>query len=221
MTIQDIFKIARIECSAEASDISDETLLAILNENLREFISILQSKKWDEFFAVSILNDIVPEQYKYWILEFEDDDNRVIRINKVLKVRYKWRNIKRVDVLDMDNNAILSLNEPKYWFSWDDFYVFHKEKEVVIDAVEVIWLWDLPEVTINTPIEKIFLWKIRSDERILKLWLKPFIYEKMQNLNAAMNARQFYEKELNNYIFRLWRIKEPIEREIPNLSYLS
>lgn len=219
MNIRDIFKLVRIETGTEANDISDETLLAILNENLREFISILQSKKSDEFFAVSILNDIVPEQYKYWKLQYQDEEDRIIDIRKILKVRVKWENVPRVDVLDMDTTKNFSKN--CYWVSWEDLWVFHNEKEVLIDSIEVIGLLELPEVDLNTPIEKVFLWKITTDTRILKMWLKPFLYERVWNLNASYNARQEYSKSMNSYINRLWRIKEPIERELPNLSRFS
>lgn len=218
MNIRDIFELARIETGAESNDISDETLLAILNENLREFISILQNKKSDEFFAVSILNDLVPNQYKYWKLEYQDEQDRIIKIRKILKVRIDWKNIPRVDVLEVDEKNFW---QNCYWVSWEELFVFHDKKEVFIDGVEVIGLLELPEVSLETQVEKIFLWKITAETRILKMWLKPFLYERVGNLNASSFARQEYLKEMKNYINRLWRVKEPIEREIPNLSYFS
>lgn len=220
MKIKDIFEIARIECSADSNDISDETLLVILKENLREFLSILQTKNQEEHFAISILNDIVPNVYKYWVLEYLDEENRKIAINKILKVRYKWENIRRVDVLDISENEIKNIVSPVYWVSGEDLFVFHNEKEVVVDGIEVIWLTDIPEVNLETPVENIFNWKI-FDSRILKLSLKPFLYEKIQNFSASSYSRQEYLKEMKNFINRLWRIKEPIERGLPDLSYYS
>ncbi|PZM81839.1 hypothetical protein DLH72_05065 [Candidatus Gracilibacteria bacterium] len=218
MNIKDIFELARIETGAESNDISDETLLAILNENLREFISILQNKKSDEFFAVSILNDLIPEQYKYGKLQYQDTEGRTIHIRKILKVRIDGKNIPRVDVLEIDEK---NFGQNCYGVSGEELFVYHDKKEVVIDGVEVIGLLELPEVTLNTPIDKIFLGKITTETRILKMGLKSFLYERVGNLNASSFARQEYLKEMKNYINRLGRVKEPIEREIPNLSYFS
>ena len=217
MNIRDIFNIARIETWAETNDISDETLLVILNENLGEFISILQNKKSDEFFAVSILNDLIPNQNEYWKLEYTDAQWRVIKIRKILKVRVNWKNIPRIDILDADR----TFSENCYWVSWDELFVFHNQKEILFDGVEVIGLLELPEVNLNTPLDEIFLWRISTDTRILKMWLKPFLYERTWNLNASVNARQEYLKEMRNYINRLGRIKEPIERGLPDLNSFS
>jgi len=217
MNIRDILNTVRIETWTEANDISDETLLVILNENLGEFISILQNKKSDEFFAVSILNDLIPGQNEYWKLEYTDTQWRTIKIRKILKVRVNWKNIPRVDVLEADK----TFSKNCYWVSWDELFVFHNQKEILFDGVEVIWLLELPKIDLNTPLEEIFLWKISTDTRILKMWLKPFLYERTWNLNASVNARQEYLKEMKNYINRLWRVKEPIERDLPNLNKFS
>ena len=221
MTIKQILDVARIEAGADNNDVKDETLLQILNENIKEILEIIQTKKFDEFFAVSILNDLIPEQYKYWELEYEDDNWNNLKVRKILKVRVDWKNITRVDVLDMDEEKIQNLSEPVYWISGQDLYVFHKQKEVLVDWIEVIWLTDVPEIQLNTPLEKIFLWKIKVEKRILKLSLKSFLYERMLNFSMAQNSRIFYEKEMENFINRLWKVKEPISREIPDLSYYS
>lgn len=215
MNIKDIFELARIETWTESNDISDETLLAILNENLREFISILQNKKSDEFFAVSILNDLIPGQYRYGELEYQDELWRIIHIRKILKVRIDWKNIPRADVLEIDEK---NFSKNCYWINWEDLLVFHDKEELTIDWVEVIGLLELPEVTLETSVSDVFLWRITPETRILKMWLKPFLYERVWNLNASINARQEYLREMKNYINRLWKIKEPIERELPNLS---
>lgn len=221
MTIKKIFDLARLETWAENNDIWDETLIEILNENIFEILEILQSKKFDEFFAVSILNDLVPEQFRYSELEYEDDFWNILKLRKILKVRVDWKNIDRVDVLDVDENFLKDLNKPVYWVSGQDLFVFHKEKEVLVDWIEVIWLTDIPEITLETPLEKIFLWRIKIDKRILKLSLKPFLYERIWNFNMAQNSRIFYEKEMKNFLNKLWKIKEPIERKLPDLSYYS
>ena len=219
MNIRDIFNLARIECSAESNDISDETLLMILNENLREFLFELQTRKSDEYFAVTITNDLVPGQEEYWKLEYTDAQWRVIWITKILKVRLHWKNIPRVDVLQMDNNQ--NIQKPCYWISGQDLYVYHNSKNIEYDAIEVIWLSDIPKIDLNTPTSEFFLWKIQVPEKILKMWLKPFLYERVWNLNASVNARQEYLSEMKRCINSIWRVKEPMIRELPNLSEFS
>lgn len=219
--IKKILELARIETWAESNDIDDDILLQILNENIFEILSQIQHKKSDEFFAVSILNDLVPEQYKYWELEYEAENWNILKLRKILNVRIKWQNIKRVDVLSVDENFLKNISSPVYGVSGQDLYIFHKEKEVIFEWIEVIWLTDIPEIKLNTKIEDIFLGKIKIDKRILKLSLKPFLYERMWNFSTAQNSRIFYEKEMKNFINKLGKIKEPIDREIPDLSLYS
>lgn len=73
MKIKDIFELARIEVWADNNDISDQVLLSILNENIAEFLSIYQTKKSDEIFAVKLEKDLQQEIYNYWNLEFEEN----------------------------------------------------------------------------------------------------------------------------------------------------
>lgn len=219
--IKKILELARIETWAESNDIDDDILLQILNENIFEILALIQHKKSDEFFAVSILNDLVTEQYRYWELEYLHENWKTLKIRKILNVRINWQNIKRVDVLSVDENFLKNISSPVYGVSWQDLYVFHKEKEIIFDWIEVIWLTEVPEIKLNTKFEDIFLWKIKIDKRILKLSLKPFLYERMWNFSMAQNSRIFYEKEMKNFINKLWKIKEPIDREIPDLSLYS
>lgn len=218
MKIKEVFDIAKVECQLDSSDISDENLLVILNENIKEFLSILQSKKSEEFFAVTILNDLLPWQYEYWKLEYLDNWKN-FNINKVLKVRFKWKNIPRVDVLEIDKKNI---SEVCYGISWKNLFIFHKEKEILLDAIELIWLTDIWKVeSIEENVEDIFWDFFDMDSRILKLWLKSFLYEKTWNFNVSLNARNEYLKEMKNFINRIWRIKEPIEKQTPDLRFYS
>lgn len=221
MTIKKILELARIETWAESNDIDDNILIQILNENIFEILAQIQHKKSDEFFAVSILNDLIPEQYKYGELEYEDEKWNILRFRKILNVKVNWKNIKRVDVLDFDEKKLKNISEITYWVSGQDLYVFHKEKDIIFDWIEVIWLTEIPEINLKTKIEDIFLGKIKIEKRILKLSLKPFLYERMWNFSMAQSSQAFYEREMKNFINKLWKIKEPIDREIPDLSRFS
>ena len=219
MKIKDIFELARIEVWAENNDISDQVLLSILNENIAEFVSIYQTKKSDEIFAVKLEKDLQPEVYNYWTLEFEEN-SQIFKIRKILKVRLKWKNIERVDFLEIDTEN--KKKQESYAISWNEIFIFHNEKEIVEKWAEVIWLIELPEITdIETESKNIFLQKITPPNRLIKMWLKPFLYERLWNLNASINARQEYLKELKNYINRENSVKEPLERKVPDLSFYS
>ena len=219
-TIKKVFDLARIEVWSDANDISDEVLLDIINENIKEMIELIEAEKYEEFFSVNILNDIIPEQFEYWRLNYIYQW-LVRNVRKILRVRFLWENIPREDVLIMDDKAIENLTDPVYGVNGYNLFVFHKHKEVVENGLEVIWLTDIPEIDLNTDINDVFMWRLETPERILKMSLKPFLYERMGQLQASINARNEYLINMKNYVNRIGRVKEPQERVLPDLSYFS
>lgn len=219
-TIKKVFDLARIEVWSDANDISDEVLLDIINENIKEMIELIEAEKYEEFFSVNILNDIIPGQFEYWRLNYIYQW-LVRNVRKILRVRFLGENIPREDVLIMDDKAIENLTDPVYGVNGYNLFVFHKHKEVVENGLEVIWLTDIPEIDLNTDINDVFMWRLETPERILKMSLKPFLYERMWQLQASINARNEYLLNMKNYVNRIWRVKEPQERVLPDLSYFS
>jgi len=219
-TIKKVFDLARIEVWSDANDISDEVLLDIINENIKEMIELIEAEKYEEFFSVNILNDIIPEQFEYWRLNYIYQW-LVRNVRKILRVRFLWENIPREDVLIMDDKAIENLTDPVYGVNGYNLFVFHKHKEVVENGLEVIWLTDIPEIDLNTDINDVFMWRLETPERILKMSLKPFLYERMGQLQASINARNEYLINMKNYVNRIGRVKEPQDRVLPDLSYYS
>ena len=232
-TINDLIDFTKKITWTDSSDIENSLILEELQSERDILVEEIKSKRWEEFFSTFISHNLVPNQYRYeWLYE-ENLENWKYEVNKFLSVWIKYNNDD--DYIPADIRGISNLpydveymaknqneSSPIASFSDKSLYIFpRKEDEEIVDWIKLFWLIKLPELTLDTHLSDIWGSRITWEYKIIRDSIKPLLYELADNSSLAQKSLIDYENSKKRFLARLWRVKQPLETKLPNLSFFE
>lgn len=230
-TVSDLIEFTIKKTKTQWSDIDREFLLEFLNEKRDELVEDIKSHRGEDYFNKDIYHDLINGQYKYTSLLASFGGNLWTNKDPITKISAV--SIKYSDNSDYEPAQIRSLfslpasenylaenqpeSKPIVCLAWKFLYVFPTAKEKTINNwIRLYWLISLPELKFDTDLDDVWWRVIIWEKNILVSALSPMLYEFADNVAGKNEAEGVFEKDRKRFLSRLGRLKEPMERTLPD-----
>ena len=230
-TIWDLIEYTIEKTKTEGSDVDKDFLLKYLNEKRDEIVEEIKAFRGEDHFSKDVYHDLFMWQYKYtgllaalWgnIWSNTDPINRVSTVEIKYSETWDYRkaSIKWLHNLNASEEFLAknqTQNSPIVCLAWKHLYVFPTLQEwTVKDGIRLYWLIILPPLTLETSLKDVWGRRIHWEYKILIDALSPILYEHADNFVFYQSAAQAYEIKKKKLLRRIWKLKEPMERSLPN-----